>query len=201
VSVFRARKYIGSLPATIDPNTLYFIRTGGGFDLYCSDTTGSIAHPLNGGSGSGINDLLALPIAYLDFFEYSIVIQDGELRRMSFADMAAALTPGFVPPPRYESGFFYNTDVLIYDEIGLYYADQGELCFSDEFLYYGEEKVYYSNDAVVPENAIYHDGEPIPDLSGTGYLTYQMVPENALYMSTGLLYFTDGTPLKYGDII
>ena len=201
MSVFRARKYIGSLPATIDPNTLYFIRTGGGFDLYCSDTTGSIAHPLNGGSGSGINDLLALPIAYLDFFEYSIVIQDGELRRMSFADMAAALTPGFVPPPRFVNGLIYDSSFMMYDAYGLIYPDEGILLFSDEILYYGEEKVYYSNEAAVPENAIYHDGEPIPDLSGTGYLTYQMVPENALYMSTGLLYFADGTPLKYGDTI
>ena len=30
-------------------NTLYFVRTGDGFDLYCSDQTGSIAHKLNDG--------------------------------------------------------------------------------------------------------------------------------------------------------
>lgn len=44
---FRAQKIINSLPATLQANTLYFVRTGDGFDLFCSDQTGSIAHKLN----------------------------------------------------------------------------------------------------------------------------------------------------------
>lgn len=46
---FRAQKIINSLPATLQANTLYFLRTGEGFDLFCSDQTGSIAHKLNDG--------------------------------------------------------------------------------------------------------------------------------------------------------
>lgn len=49
MSEFRAQKVISSLPAILQANTLYFVRTGSGFDLYCSDQTGSIAHKLNDG--------------------------------------------------------------------------------------------------------------------------------------------------------
>ncbi len=46
----RFAKVVASLPATLDPDTLYLVRTGAGFDLYCSDATGSIAHAVNPGS-------------------------------------------------------------------------------------------------------------------------------------------------------
>lgn len=46
---FRAQKVVSSLPVTLQANTLYFVRTGNGFDLYCSDQTGTIAHKLNDG--------------------------------------------------------------------------------------------------------------------------------------------------------
>lgn len=49
MSEFRAQKIITTLPATLQANTLYFVRTGDGFDLFCSDQTGSIAHKLNDG--------------------------------------------------------------------------------------------------------------------------------------------------------
>ena len=47
MSEFRAQKVVSSLPETLQANTLYFVRTGDGFDLFCSDQTGSIAHKLN----------------------------------------------------------------------------------------------------------------------------------------------------------
>ena len=47
MSEFRAQKVVSSLPATLQANTLYFVRIGSGFDLYCSDQTGSIAHKIN----------------------------------------------------------------------------------------------------------------------------------------------------------
>lgn len=43
----RVEKIIGSLPSTLDENTLYFVRTGTGFSLYFTDATGMIAHNLN----------------------------------------------------------------------------------------------------------------------------------------------------------
>lgn len=44
---FKAHKVVSSLPNTLEPNTIYLVRTGSGFDLYCSDTTGSVAHKIN----------------------------------------------------------------------------------------------------------------------------------------------------------
>ena len=47
MSVIRFHKVVASLPTTLDPDTLYMVRAGEGFDLYMSDSTGSIAHPIN----------------------------------------------------------------------------------------------------------------------------------------------------------
>lgn len=41
------RKELVSLPSTLDPNTIYAVRRGTGFDLYITDSTGLIAHKVN----------------------------------------------------------------------------------------------------------------------------------------------------------
>ncbi len=56
---FSATKVVGSLPGTLAPNTLYLVRTGVGFALYCSDATGTVAHPINA-PASVISSLNAL---------------------------------------------------------------------------------------------------------------------------------------------
>lgn len=43
-----AHKVVAALPGTLDPNALYLVRSGEGFDLYASDSTGSVAHRING---------------------------------------------------------------------------------------------------------------------------------------------------------
>lgn len=48
MSVFKAQKVVSALPGTLDPDTIYLVRVGEGFDLYCSDTTGTLAHKVNG---------------------------------------------------------------------------------------------------------------------------------------------------------
>lgn len=45
--VFRAEKVVAALPDPLEPDTVYCVRTGTGFDLYVSDSTGATAHPLN----------------------------------------------------------------------------------------------------------------------------------------------------------
>jgi hypothetical protein len=40
-------KVVANLPGTLTPDTMYLVRTGAGFDLYASDTTGSIAYLAN----------------------------------------------------------------------------------------------------------------------------------------------------------
>ena len=47
MSVLRFAKVVSSLPSTLVPNTVYFVRTGAGFDLRVTDATGSIAYDLN----------------------------------------------------------------------------------------------------------------------------------------------------------
>jgi hypothetical protein len=45
--VLYARKEVASLPSTLEPNCIYAVRVGRGFDLYISDNTGLIVHKLN----------------------------------------------------------------------------------------------------------------------------------------------------------
>lgn len=40
-------KEIAALPTTLDPDAIYLVRVGEGFDLYASDSTGAFAHKLN----------------------------------------------------------------------------------------------------------------------------------------------------------
>lgn len=47
MSVLGAAKVVGSLPGTLVPDTIYAVRTGVGFSLFVSDSTGSVAHPVN----------------------------------------------------------------------------------------------------------------------------------------------------------
>lgn len=45
--IYNAEKVVAQLPNTLEPNTVYHVRTGEGFDLYVSDSTGTIAHKIN----------------------------------------------------------------------------------------------------------------------------------------------------------
>ena len=46
--LFKTSKVISALPSVIEPNTTYWVRTGLGFDLYLSDSTGATVHKING---------------------------------------------------------------------------------------------------------------------------------------------------------
>ena len=50
---FKINKVVGSLPATLTADMVYAVRSGVGFDLYIADSTGAVAHKVNGGSGNG----------------------------------------------------------------------------------------------------------------------------------------------------
>ncbi len=47
MSKIKIDKVVSVLPSTLIPDTVYAVRSGGGFDLYFSDVTGSVAHKLN----------------------------------------------------------------------------------------------------------------------------------------------------------
>ena len=46
MSAIRFSKVVSNLPQQLEPDTIYLVRTGNGFDLYCTDTTGSIAYQI-----------------------------------------------------------------------------------------------------------------------------------------------------------
>jgi hypothetical protein len=48
VSPLSVFKVVTSLPGTLEPNAMYFVRRGLGFDLYVADMTGTVAHRVNG---------------------------------------------------------------------------------------------------------------------------------------------------------
>ena len=52
---FEIYKVIGGLPANLEPNAIYIVRIGTGFDLYVTDATGVNAHKVN-----GLSDLMAM---------------------------------------------------------------------------------------------------------------------------------------------
>jgi len=121
MSKLRLEKTIGDVPGTLSPDCVYAVRAGAGYDLRVSDMTGSVAHKLNLDTAQ----LLSIPEADRDFFDFVLVIQGGELRKMSRPNFIATVDP----------------------------------LFSNE-------------ETGPPENAIYADGEAIPDTSGEGYLMY-----------------------------
>ena len=47
MATLKVSKTLSSLPNTLEPDTIYYVRVGVGFDLYVSDDTGQIAHKLN----------------------------------------------------------------------------------------------------------------------------------------------------------
>ncbi len=47
MALLKVHKEISALPSTLEPDAIYMVRVGAGFDLYVTDTTGSIAYASN----------------------------------------------------------------------------------------------------------------------------------------------------------
>lgn len=62
MSIFRAAKVVSALPGSLTPDTFYAVRVGDGFDLYLSDSTGTVAYAQNGGGGA------PAPLGILDYW-------------------------------------------------------------------------------------------------------------------------------------
>lgn len=58
MSDFKIYKEISTVPSNISSDSMYAVRTGPGFDLYLSDTTGSVAYKINSTSISSVEDNL-----------------------------------------------------------------------------------------------------------------------------------------------
>jgi len=51
MSTFRAHKVVSTLPSVMEPDAIYAVRVGEGFDLYITDNAGLIAHRVNSALG------------------------------------------------------------------------------------------------------------------------------------------------------
>ena len=58
MSDFKIYKERSTVPSNISSDSMYAVRTGPGFDLYLSDTTGSVAYKINSTSISSVEDNL-----------------------------------------------------------------------------------------------------------------------------------------------
>lgn len=47
MATLKLYKEVAYLPEVLVANSVYAVRSGSGFDLYITDITGSVAHPLN----------------------------------------------------------------------------------------------------------------------------------------------------------
>jgi hypothetical protein len=74
------RKEIAALPVPLDPNTIYAIRSGVGFDLYISDSLGNVAHKVN-----NTDDPLKNPVfTYTNDSLTGISYSDGSTKILSY---------------------------------------------------------------------------------------------------------------------
>lgn len=74
------RKEIAALPAQLDPNTIYAVRRGIGFDLYISDSLGNVAHKVN-----NTDDPLKNPVfTYTNDSLTGISYSDGSTKILSY---------------------------------------------------------------------------------------------------------------------
>lgn len=58
MAVFKIEKTVSALPDILTPDTVYAVRTGVGFDLYITDSTGAVAHALNSGGSTVSNTFI-----------------------------------------------------------------------------------------------------------------------------------------------
>ena len=56
MSALIAHKVVAALPDPLEPDALYAVRVGDGFDLYIADATGSLAFKVNTGPKITVSD-------------------------------------------------------------------------------------------------------------------------------------------------
>lgn len=56
MTTLKAHKVVASLPTTLEPNAIYAVRVGVGFDMYVADSTGTMAHKINAAQADAVID-------------------------------------------------------------------------------------------------------------------------------------------------
>lgn len=92
-------KVVGTLPAQLAPNTFYFVRTGAGFDLHLTDSTGTVAHTLN-----GLDDPM-VQVIQDEIFEARAGRSSLNDRISVISNFASTNTGPFIPGRWYDNSF------------------------------------------------------------------------------------------------
>lgn len=87
----RFHKVVGSLPALLEADAVYAVRTGIGFDLRITDSTGQIAHSLNSGLPGWLTPMQPASEAVPEGWQELATFQAGAI-------LMRLLTPGDPPP-------------------------------------------------------------------------------------------------------
>jgi hypothetical protein len=82
MTTLKVRKEVAVLPAVLDPDTIYFVRVGLGFDLYVTDNTGVIAHKLNGSQTTAT--LKSPSFTYVNGVLVGIIYADGSFKTFTY---------------------------------------------------------------------------------------------------------------------
>lgn len=130
MSLFLAEKVISSVPEILSPDTVYFVRVGVGFDLYVSDSTGSVAHKLNSNGSSAV-------VVVDDFFETdnltpisgNVLLNDGGASTVLFINGSGGLVGDSV------SGSDGGSFIIL---------SNGEFTFNPNTMDPGETRISYT---------------------------------------------------------
>lgn len=108
---FLTHKVVASLPAVLEPNSVYYVRVGLGFDLYVTNNLGLVvAYPLNHPTASGgvttitpqqasdlqVNQTAQIGVYYISALRrYYGGTEDGDLILLSDPETFPALNAGW----------------------------------------------------------------------------------------------------------
>lgn len=106
--VFRVEKVVGSLPGTLVADTIYFVRTGLGFDIYVTDGTGTIAHQLN--SAAATADETGPALTYTDGALTRIDYDSGNYKLFSYTSGVLAQIDYVIGGTTIRKALSYNPD-------------------------------------------------------------------------------------------
>ncbi|MDD5360410.1 MAG: hypothetical protein PHI79_03430 [Sulfurovaceae bacterium] len=102
MGTIKFRKEVSALPAELSTNTLYMVRVGTGFDLYVSDSTGSVAHKINSSNSLDIIEAASPETGTTHTFDLSlggsqaVTFPAGGTVTLAFSNYPANKKAGFI---------------------------------------------------------------------------------------------------------
>jgi hypothetical protein len=108
--VMKVEKVIAALPGTLDPNTVYLVRAGAGFDIRVTDQTGSTAHVLN--TEGGVSGPIGPAFTYTNGALTRIDYDNGSFKVFTYTDGVLTQLDFVVGGVTTRKTFNYTGDLL-----------------------------------------------------------------------------------------